>query len=73
MEAGCVADRAAGGLRALHSSEPVVTALKSRFGYTMKLAGCALLVAMLVSIPIGTIAAWRQYSWVDDVSVLGAL
>lgn len=67
------ADLAAGELRSLHSNEPVVTALKSRFGYTMKLAGCALLVAMLISIPIGTIAAWRQYSWVDNVSMLGAL
>ena len=67
------ADLAAGELRSLHSNEPVVNALKTRFGYTMKLAGCALLVAMLVSIPIGTIAAWRQYSWVDNVSMLGAL
>jgi ABC-type dipeptide/oligopeptide/nickel transport system permease component len=67
------ADLAAGELRSLHSNEPVVTALKTRFGYTMKLAGCALLVAMLVSIPIGTVAAWRQYSWVDNVSMLGAL
>lgn len=67
------ADLAAGELRSLHSNEPVVAALKTRFGFTMKLAGCALLVAIMVSIPIGTIAAWRQYSWVDNFSMLGAL
>ena len=66
-------DLAAGELRSLHSNEPVLATLKTRFAYTMKLAGCALLVAMMVSIPIGTIAAWRQYSWVDNVSMLGAL
>ena len=67
------ADLAAGELRSLHSNEPVVDALKTRFSFTMKLAGCALLVAIMVSIPIGTIAAWRQYSWVDNLSMLGAL
>jgi len=66
-------DLAAGELRSLHSNEPVLTALKTRFSFTMRLAGCALLVAIMVSIPIGTIAAWRQYSWVDNLSMLGAL
>ena len=67
------ADLWAGELRSLHGGEPVLQTLRSRFGYTMRLAGCALLVAMLVSIPIGTLAAWRQYSWIDNLSMLGAL
>ncbi|MEE2828093.1 MAG: ABC transporter permease [Myxococcota bacterium] len=67
------ADLFAGELRSIHSNQPVLQTLRTRFGYTMKLAGSALLVAMLVAIPVGTLAASRQYSWVDNLSMVGAL
>ena len=66
-------DLHAGQLRSLHSQEPVFKVLRVKFGYTLRLAATALLVALLIALPLGTLAAWRQYSWVDNASMLAAL
>tara|TARA_Y100001968_G_scaffold316888_1_gene345263 strand:+ start:100 stop:1092 length:993 start_codon:yes stop_codon:yes gene_type:complete len=66
-------DLARGDLRSLHSREPVFARLQGKFVFTLLLAGSALLVAMLIAIPLGTLAAWRQHSWLDSASMLGAL
>ena len=66
-------DLRAGTLRSLHSKKPVFSTLRVKFGYTLVLAATALLVAMLVAVPLGTLAAWRQYSWVDNCSMVAAL
>lgn len=67
------ADLFTGRLRSLHTGRPVGEALRERFLFTLRLAGCALLVAMLIALPLGTIAAWRQHSVLDNGSMLAAL
>jgi len=55
------------------NSRPVMTELVQRFPYTFKVAGISVLIAMLVGIPLGVIAAVHQYSWKDNASMLAAL
>jgi peptide/nickel transport system permease protein len=66
-------DLAGGRLHSLHTKKPVVETLQTRFLHTLALAAAALLVAVCVSIPVGTLSAWRQYSWIDTASMVGAL
>lgn len=40
-----------------------------RFGYTIELALAGLVVALLIGIPLGMIAAVRQNSWVDSLAM----
>jgi oligopeptide transport system permease protein len=42
----------------------------SRFGYSVRLGLLALSMAIMVGIPVGVIAALRQNTWVDYVSLL---
>lgn len=44
--------------------------LYSRFGYSMRLGGLALGMAILIGIPAGMIAALKQNTWIDYVSLL---
>ncbi len=57
----------------LHRRIPVTTIVAHSFRQTLKLACAALLVSLLVALPLGTLAAWKQGSWVDHLSMLGAL
>jgi len=66
-------DLARGDLRSIHSRKPVVRVLGRKFAHTMMLAATALVVAMLVAIPLGTLAARHPYSWIDNGSMLAAL
>jgi len=66
-------DLAKGEVRSLHSRQPVIKILSRKFAHTLLLAMTALIVAMLVAIPLGTLAAQRPYSWVDNGSMLAAL
>jgi len=52
----------------LHSSQPVVTIIMSRLGATIELAIAALIIAILLAIPLGTIAAKRHRQWPDYLS-----
>ena len=62
-----------GELRSLHTRRSVGATLALRFPKTLQLAGCALLVSILIAVPLGTVAAWKQGSWIDQVSMAGAL
>jgi peptide/nickel transport system permease protein len=62
-----------GNLRSLHTRRPVLDTLGRRFPRTLELAGCALLVSMLLAIPLGTLAARRRGSWLDQASMAFAL
>ncbi len=62
-----------GELRSLHTRRSVWDTLGDRFPETLRLAGCALLVSILLAVPLGTLAAWRRGSWVDQASMAGAL
>src|SRR5690348_1325582 len=53
---------------------PVRTKLGERIGPTLQLMGAAFVIAVAVSVPLGILAAVRQYSFVDYLSnVLGML
>ncbi len=56
-------------------NQPVTRMLKERMGVTMTLGVCALAFALLVAIPLGTLAAIRPNSWIDRmalaISVMG--
>lgn len=49
------------------SGDPVLTKIVERIPATLLLMGAALLVTVVVSIPVGMLAALRQYSWPDKL------
>ena len=49
---------------------PVTEEILARFPATVKLATGAVLIAILVGIPIGVISAVKQYSLVDNISMM---
>jgi peptide/nickel transport system permease protein len=69
-----VKDVAQGDLgRSIFSNREVSAMIRSQLGATMKLTAAGMLVALLIGIPLGIIAAIRQNSWVDSVSMTVAL
>jgi peptide/nickel transport system permease protein len=71
------------GWRVLHGdfgespyfNQPVTTVIGDRIGVTMTLGLCALTFAVLLSIPMGVLAATRPNTWIDrlalSISVMG--
>ncbi len=57
----------------IHSKQPVVTLIMERLPATAELAACAIFAAILISIPLGIIAAYRQYSILDNGSMFISL
>jgi peptide/nickel transport system permease protein len=55
------------------TGRPVTTELIDRFPATLELVLAALLFAVVVGIPVGVIAAVRQYSFVDKITSVIAL
>lgn len=59
----------------LISQTPVMTMISQRIEPTISLALCAIIFTVLISVPLGVIAAWKQGSWIDNVvmstSVIG--
>jgi len=47
------------------SGQPVVKELATRIPATIVLMGTALTISLIVGIPLGVVAAVRQYSWLD--------
>jgi len=62
--------------RSLHSGRPVRRLIAARYPATVELAGAALLVALLIAMPLGVLAAARPHSAVDTacrgLAVFGA-
>ncbi len=56
--------------KSIYSNKPVVEILAQRFPATLQLAFAALIVSLLVSIPVGIIAASRQHSFFDSSTML---
>jgi len=56
-------------------NQPVTQMIKERMGVTMTLGICSLTFAMLLSIPLGMLAAIRPNTWIDrialSISVMG--
>lgn len=55
------------------SREPVRREILSRLPATLLLAGASLCVALLVSVPLGVLAATRQHTWIDHLCSLFAM
>lgn len=67
-------DAATGDLgNSIVTGQPVTTTLLERFPATLELALAALLFAVAIGVPIGVIAAVRQYSLLDRVTSVIAL
>lgn len=67
-------DAATGDLGdSLVEGKPVTTALLEKFPATLELALAALLFAVVIGVPIGVIAAVRQYSLLDRITSVIAL
>jgi len=47
------------------SKQPVATLIGQRVEPTISLAICTLLFAIIVAVPMGILAAWKQGSWLD--------
>jgi peptide/nickel transport system permease protein len=56
--------------RSIRTSEPVLGGIESRMGVTLFLGGYAFLLAMLVGVPLGVLAAMRRATVVDR-SIVG--
>ena len=59
--------------RSLHNRRPVSTLIAERLPATAMLAGAAMLVAVVLSLPLGILASLRPRSWLDTVSMMLAL
>ncbi len=55
------------------SKVPVVDEIKARIPTTVKLSVIAILIAVTLSIPLGIIAAVKQNTWIDGLSMFIAL
>lgn len=59
--------------RSIHSGQAVSSLLAERLPATLKLAMLALLIALLVGLPLGIIAALRARHWPDTLATLFSL
>ena len=59
--------------RSIHSREAVTEIILKRFPATFILTLAAMMVALLIAIPIGILSATKQYSLMDNASMLFAL
>src|SRR5689334_17160894 len=53
--------------KSMWSGKPVVTEIATRFPISLEVAVMATIIAIAIAIPLGTISALRQNSWVDLV------
>lgn len=56
-----------------HYRQPVSEMIAGRIGTTMTLGVCAILFALLISIPLGTLAAIRPNSFIDRIALFVAV
>lgn len=59
--------------RSLHTNQPVLTTILKRVPATVELTVGAMVVAVLIALPLGIIAALKQYSYFDNGSMFFAL
>lgn len=59
--------------RSIKTNEPVAPKVLQRFGQTIELTLAAMLVATTIGLLAGVLSAMRPYSWVDGLSMFGAL
>lgn len=59
--------------KSLISGQPVTQLVMDRFGPTLSLSLCTIVLAILVSIPLGILAAWQQGHWLDRLVMAGSV
>lgn len=59
--------------RSLFTKEPVIKEIATRFPATIELAVASLIIASIVGITVGIISAVKQYTFLDYLSMFGAL
>ncbi len=59
--------------RSLITGEPVFSEILTRFPATVELAIASMLISLLIAIPVGIVSATKQYTMIDNVSMVGAL
>ena len=59
--------------RSLFTHEPVTQMIMERIGVTTTLAVASLLLALLIAVPLGIIAAMKANTWVDRTALLVAV
>ncbi len=57
----------------LISGQPATALIMDRFGPTLALSLCTVVLAIAVSIPLGVIAAWQQGKWLDRLVMAGSV
>ncbi|HJH31236.1 MAG TPA: ABC transporter permease [Methanosarcinaceae archaeon] len=57
----------------LTNGDPVLPEILIRFQATIKLAVASMIIALIIAVPVGIISATRQYSMVDNASMMGAM
>lgn len=55
------------------TSQSVTDQIVARFPYTFRIALFSVILATIIGIPVGVIAATHQYSWKDNLSMFGSL
>ncbi len=55
------------------NGQPVAKELATRFPVTIKLTLLSVALALVIALPLGVISAVKQYSWIDNVTMFGAL
>ncbi|MES2125381.1 MAG: ABC transporter permease [Gemmatimonadota bacterium] len=58
--------------RSYITRRPIVRELAHRFPATLRLAGAAMLIAIILGLTIGIVGALRPGSWIDRVTTIGA-
>jgi len=51
--------------RSIYDGQPVAKMIGQRLEPTIALALCTLVVSVLLSVPLGTLAAWKAGTWID--------
>ena len=59
--------------KSIFTGVPVSDLIAQRLGPTMSLMLLTLVVAVLVAVPLGVLAAWKQGTWVDRLTMVGAV
>jgi peptide/nickel transport system permease protein len=59
--------------KSYQTKQSVTGQILVRFPYTLRIALFSVLLATLIGIPVGVLAATHQYSWKDNLSMFGSL
>ena len=58
-------------VRSWATRSPVVDLIVERLPQTLWVVGLSYLIGILIAVPIGIVSAYRQYSWFDQLDIIG--